>query len=399
MLPIGIATLAVSLGTTLMLTPWVVMLARRIGALDHPSSRKLHSEPIPRIGGVAVFGGFMAGLVYAAWVTGNLWVVPTGGTVWRGFGLAAVGMFAVGLVDDIRELSFRWKLAAQIAAALLVWYFGFRIEVLSHPFGGTIDLGILSLPVTLIWIVGVTNAVNLLDGLDGLATGTAVIMTSAIAVIAFVNGDLGVTAVGVALAGSLVGFLWFNFNPARIFLGDSGTLFLGFVLAVSCVSGNQKGPAAVAILAPLLVMGLPVLDTAFAVVRRLHRLSSSGRETGNPWRYVLRNIDHVFLPDRGHIHHRLLDLGLSHRNAVLVLYGVVSLTAAAAFALVLLNSLTVALCLLGVLLLLLLAFFALLWVQSRGPRPREPEADGHAGPELGSGQIGAAGDLGRVTET
>ncbi len=392
MLLIGIATLVVSLGVTLLVTPWVVRLAGVIGALDHPGERKLHSAPVPRIGGLAVFVGFLAGLVYAAWVTGKLFTVPSSGVVWRGLALATAGMFAVGLWDDIREISFRTKLLSQIVAALLVWQFGFRIEVLSHPLGGAIELGAFALPVTVLWVVGITNAVNLLDGLDGLAAGSAVIMTSAIAVIAFVNGDLGVTAVGVALAGSLIGFLWFNFNPARVFLGDSGTMFIGFVLAVSCVSGGQKGPAAVAIFAPLLVLLLPLLDTSFAIVRRLARLGSEGLKSGNTVRYVVRNLDHVFLPDRGHIHHRLLDLGLSHRGAVLVLYGVAALTAAAAFAVVLLKNLFLALTLLGVLAVLMTAFFIFVFrLQSREISPPPETAEGEPRPGLdGRSAIGPA---------
>jgi UDP-GlcNAc:undecaprenyl-phosphate GlcNAc-1-phosphate transferase len=176
-----------------------------------------------------------------------------------------------------------------------------------------------------------------------------------------------VTAAAVALAGSLVGFLRFNFNPARIFLGDSGSMFLGFVLAVTSVRGSQKGPTAVAILVPLLVLGLPLVDTGLAVVRRLIRLGRKGRNKENGIRYMLGNLNQVFLPDRGHIHHRLIDLGLSQRGAVLALYVVGLLFACAAFALVLLKSLFIASLLLGVLILLMASFLLLVYLRIRRP--------------------------------
>jgi UDP-GlcNAc:undecaprenyl-phosphate GlcNAc-1-phosphate transferase len=269
-------------------------------------------------------------------------------------------------LDDLRGLSFLWKFAAQIAAAVYVWECGFRIEVVTHPLGGTLELGAFSLPLTVLWIVGITNAVNLIDGLDGLASGIALITTLAMGVIAFAGGKLGMTAASVALAGSLIGFLRYNFNPARIFLGDSGSLFLGFVLAVTSVRGSQKGPTVVAIVVPLLVLGLPLLDTTLAVARRVYRLGNRGRRSElGVTRYMVTNIHHVFLPDRGHIHHQLLDMGLSHRGAVLALYGVGSLFALAAFALVILKSVWIASLLVGLLASLLAAFIIVIYVRIR----------------------------------
>jgi UDP-GlcNAc:undecaprenyl-phosphate GlcNAc-1-phosphate transferase len=375
LLLVGIASLVVALTVSWAATPWVVRLATRVGAVDHPAGRKMHRTPIPRIGGVAVFLGFIAGLTYAALVTGTLFRIPTSGVYWPGIGIAATALFLVGLADDLWELSFRWKLVAQVGAAVYVWYAGFRIETVSNPLGGNFDLGWLALPVTVLWVVGITNAVNFIDGLDGLAAGTGVIITGATAAIAYVRGDLGVTAVGVVLAGSLLGFLWFNFNPARIFLGDSGTLFVGFVLAVACVSGNQKGPTIVAIFVPLLLLGLPVLDTSLAVARRIRRLGLRSRESERPLGFLIRNVDHIFLPDREHIHHRLIDLGLSHRNAVLTLWGVAALLVMAAFALVLWKSLLVALVLVGVLMAMLTLFFVMLHVQQMSASEADPESD------------------------
>jgi len=363
------------MGVTWMLTPATIRLARVLGALDRPGTRKVHREPIPRIGGIAVFGGFMAGLLFAAWGTGTgVDLVPNEFNVyWGGLALAATGMLLVGLFDDIWGLAFYWKFAAQIAAAVFVWSCGFRIETLTHPLGGTIDLGMLSLPLTVLWIVGITNAVNLIDGLDGLATGIALITSLAVAVIAFARAELGVTAASVALAGSLLGFLRFNFNPARIFLGDSGSMFLGFVLAVTAVRGSQKGPTAVAILVPLLVLGLPLLDTGAAVVRRLYRLGLHGAKTDGAFRHVLTNFREVFLPDRGHIHHRLLEVGLSQRWAVLVLYAFGGLFALSAFALVFVKSAWIASLLLAVLAALVALFYLAIYFRIRRLQARQVE--------------------------
>lgn len=370
---VGVATLAAAMAVSFLVTPIAFRLARFLGAMDVPGGRRHHHAPVPRIGGVAVFAGFLAGMTCAAAATGSLLTVPPLGVYWRGLAFAATAMFLVGLVDDLWQISFLWKFAAQIAAAGYVWACGFRIEAISNPLGGDLDLGVLSFLVTVLWIVGITNAVNLIDGLDGLAAGAAAIMTAAVALIAAYRGVLGVTAASVALAGSLIGFLWFNFNPARIFLGDSGSMFIGFVLAVTAVRGVQKGPTVVSIFVPLLVLGLPVLDTTFAIFRRTVRLGSESLGSAHRLRYVARNLNRIFLPDRGHIHHRLVDSGLSQRNAVLTLYGVVVLMVAAAFSLVLLKSVLVALLLVSVLVALIAVFFVLVIPGSRHPRGAEVE--------------------------
>jgi hypothetical protein len=215
-----------------------------------------------------------------------------------------------------------------------------------------------------LWIVGITNAVNLIDGLDGLAAGIALITTITLATIALAREQqsMGVAAISIVLAGSLIGFLRFNFNPARIFLGDSGSMFLGFVLAVISVRGSQKGATAVAVFVPLLVLGLPLLDTGLAVLRRLYRLGNHGGRTQNRLTYMLRNLNYVFLPDRGHIHHRLLDLGLGQRGAVMVLYGAALLLALAGYALTFKkNGIELALLLGGVLVVSMATFLALLY--------------------------------------
>ena len=372
----------IAMGVTWAVTPGVVKLADYLGAVDLPGTRKAHETPTPRIGGLAVFLGFVSGLTFAAYATGNLWHIPQPGVYWRGLALAATALLVVGLIDDLWGLSFRWKFAAQILAAAYVWQCGFRIELVTHPLGGGLELGTLSFPLTVLWIVAITNAVNLIDGLDGLASGIALITTLAVGVIAFAGGQLGMTAVSVTLAGALVGFLRYNFNPAHIFLGDSGSLFLGFVLAVSSVRGSQKAPTVVAIVVPLLVLGLPLLDTTFAVLPRIYRLGNLGLHSDeNAIRYVLANFNQVFMPDRGHIHHRLIDMGLSHRGAVLSLYGVGGLFALAAFALVLLKSAWIAALLVGVLAALLVTFTVLLYVRIRGVARRvDPGQDRRSTP-------------------
>jgi UDP-GlcNAc:undecaprenyl-phosphate GlcNAc-1-phosphate transferase len=379
----------VAMGVTWMVTPLVIRLAHQFDAVDRPDARKIHREPIPRVGGVAVFCGFVAGLAFGARATGTTINPASVNVYWMALGMAATGMLLVGLVDDLWGLTFHWKFAGQITAAVFVWFAGFKIQVISHPLGGELELGLFSLPLTVLWIVGITNAVNLIDGLDGLATGIALITASTVAVIAFVSTELGVTATSVALAGALLGFLRFNFNPARIFLGDSGSMFLGFVLAVTAVRGSQKGPTAVAILVPLLVLGLPLLDTGVAVLRRVYWLGLRGARSDDSLRYVLANFRQVFLPDRKHVHHRLLDIGMSHRRAVIVLYGVGGLFALGALGLVFLNSVLVAGLLVAVLIAFVFSFYLALYVrvrrlqaerEGRSPQPVEPRVESFGEP-------------------
>ncbi|MBZ5639269.1 MAG: undecaprenyl/decaprenyl-phosphate alpha-N-acetylglucosaminyl 1-phosphate transferase [Acidobacteriia bacterium] len=365
---VGLRTLLIAAIVSFGLTPVVIRLGRRFGALDKPGPRKVHKQPIPRIGGVAIFAGFMAAIVYAGFASGYLasGAHPRLG-YWITLGTAAAGVFLLGLVDDLVGVAFQWKFLFQIAAAVAVWIGGFRIGILSHPLAAqSLNVGILSLPLTVLWIVGVTNAINLIDGLDGLAAGTALITTIAVAAVALKMGQPGVVGVSVALVGSLLGFLWFNFNPARVFLGDSGSTFLGFVLSVASIHGSQKGPTAVAVFAPLLVLGLPILDTSLAIARRLYRVGSEGLRSDEGLAYIWRNAHRVFLPDRLHLHHRLLDIGMSHRGAVISLYAVVAVLALAALAIVVVNSLWLALLLLAVLAVSMSVLVALVVRRNRG---------------------------------
>jgi UDP-GlcNAc:undecaprenyl-phosphate GlcNAc-1-phosphate transferase len=384
MVLMGVETLLVSAIMTWVSTPLAIRFARWLGAIDRPGPRKIHTSPIPRLGGVPIFFGFLAGLTFAAYTTGYTQLVPVRLTYWTALAGAAFCMLILGVADDFLGLSFKSKFAVQLAAALTVWLWGFRIETITFPLGGApLHMGWLSLPVTLLWIVGITNAINLIDGLDGLAAGCALITTTAVAVIALHGGRVAVTALSVALVGSLIGFLRFNFNPARIFLGDSGSMFLGFVLAVISIHGSQKGPTAVAVFAPLLILGFPILDTSLAIVRRLYRLGAEEARNDRRVTHVLRNIHHVFLPDRGHLHHRLLDLGLTQRAAVLSLYVIMISLALVALVNVVLNSVLVAGLLLAVLAMSVSGFVATLRWQKR----RKTATAGVPGTDPGSARF------------
>jgi UDP-GlcNAc:undecaprenyl-phosphate GlcNAc-1-phosphate transferase len=222
----------------------------------------------------------------------------------------------VGVIDDYKNLPAKVKLVGQIvAAAVLVIAFDVRIDFITDPFGDFFYTEWLAIPVTIFWIVGLTNTVNLIDGLDGLAAGVATIASVTIFLVALQQNILLVAVLTAALAGSAIGFLYYNFNPARIFMGDSGSMFLGYMLAGISVIGAVKCAATIALIVPILALGLPILDTTFAIVRRYRG--------GVP----------IFKPDRGHLHHRLMDLGFSQRQAVLLMYVISALLGLSAVAL------------------------------------------------------------------
>ena len=281
--------------------------ARRAGLVDPCNDRKVHVNPVPRIGGVAIV------LAVALSITATLVVFGSHAAAASVRGLAtviggALAVHLVGLVDDIRPMRARWKFLAQIVVACGVFVAGLRVTTLSLPFVGTVELGgVVGMLFTVLWFVGITNAFNLIDGLDGLAAGAALFALTTMFVVASSNGLIGAATVTIILAGATVGFLCFNFYPASIFLGDSGSLFLGFMLAGIGLLGSQKSPTVIAVAIPIVSLGLPVLDTALAVARRFLR--------GQP----------IFTADRAHIHHRLLSLGHSPRNVALLLYGACAL--------------------------------------------------------------------------
>ena len=290
----------VAVGAALVLTPAVIYLAAKTGAMDAPDARKVHKKPIPRIGGIGIYTAFMIAvmMVMDSGIFAGEIAYDTAGLLFGGSLIALLGV-----ADDYKNLPAKVKLVGQIlAAAVTVVIFDVRIDFVTDPFGDYLYLEYLAVPVTLFWFVGLTNTVNLIDGLDGLAAGVAVIASVTIFLVALEGNIIPVAVLTAALAGAAFGFLYYNFNPARIFMGDSGSMFLGFMLAGISVIGAVKSTATIALIVPILALGLPIMDTTFAIVRRYRG--------GVP----------IFKPDKGHLHHRLLDLGFTQRQAVLLMY-------------------------------------------------------------------------------
>lgn len=306
---------------SLFLTLAVRWVAPKLGAVDQPSDRKVHSTPVPRLGGVAVVGAMAATLLVAA-LTGLL--PYDGGTadllLWEGLLAGGAVIFFCGIWDDFSPLSARTKFFAQcVAAGIAVWS-GVHLDRVALAGDHVLELGILSIPLTLLWIVGITNAFNLIDGLDGLAAGLGSIAAGTCAAIFLYTGAIDDATVLLVLLGALLGFLPFNFNPAKIFLGDSGSLVLGYLLSVMVITGSQKYATATAVVIPLLTFGVPIIDTLLSMVRRMLTGQSRGAENKFSWKNSLLVLKQAFIADRDHIHHRLLARGLSHRGAVLALY-------------------------------------------------------------------------------
>ncbi|HUI64340.1 MAG TPA: hypothetical protein VL126_05845 [Bacteroidota bacterium] len=328
-----VVALAVAAVASIVATPLIIKIAHHVGALDMPGERKVHTKPIPRLGGLAVFVSF-AVTALAVFLSRPDTFQPPWHNSLQGIVLGVMCLFvlALGVWDDIRELGPGKKFLVELLISTVVYLAGVRIAVLSPPAGGdSLFLGWLSYPVTVLWIVGVMNALNLIDGLDGLASGVAMVAAITVAAVSFAKfDDYGTAMLAVILAGSLLGFLRYNFNPAKIFLGDSGSLLLGFVLAVISILSQTKGSAAFAVLIPALSLGLPILDTMLAMARRILRPLMRAERTGET---TLRRLRSMFLPDKDHIHHRLLALGLSQREAVILLYFVSSALGCSAFGL------------------------------------------------------------------
>ena len=282
----------IALAAAYILTPGVISLATRLGAMDAPDPRKVHKKPVPRLGGLAIYLAFTVAALSTVEMNMEMTGLLLGGTV----------IAIVGIIDDFKNLPAKVKLLGQIFAALILVAFDIRIDFISDPFGDFLYLEYLAVPATIFWVVGLTNTVNLIDGLDGLAAGVSMIASVTIALVALQQGFLLVAVLTAALAGSAMGFLHYNFNPARIFMGDTGSMFLGYMLAGISIIGAVKSAATIALIVPILALGLPILDTAFAIIRRYRG--------GVP----------IFKPDRGHLHHRLLDLGFTQKQAVLLMY-------------------------------------------------------------------------------
>lgn len=281
----------------LVFTPVAIKIAPMIGAVDIPKdNRRMHTKAMPRFGGMAIYIGTVASMLIFLPFSTQLMGVIAGGTL----------IFLVGIIDDLRNLPAKVKLGCQVLCAFILFQFSVAIKFIGNPFGdGYYFLPwILSLLVTVIWVVGITNTINLIDGLDGLAGGVAFIASIAIAYTAFIHGRTEASMAMLAIAGGALGFLPFNFNPAKIFMGDGGALFLGFMLAGLSVMSPMKSATMLATVVPVLVLGLPIFDTAFAILRRVI------------------NKRPIMEADKGHLHHRIMAAGLGQRRTVLTLYGI-----------------------------------------------------------------------------
>jgi UDP-GlcNAc:undecaprenyl-phosphate GlcNAc-1-phosphate transferase len=309
---------------SLLFTPVVRSIAKRLGVLDPPGGRKIHDKPIPRLGGISIFVTFNLILVMLSEI--EFFFFPSNFLAETKFAwlvVASAIMLGLGTVDDFRRIPPSIKFFFQIIAGLIVALACVKIQVITLPFG-TIDLGIWSIPVTIFWVVAITNAINLLDGLDGLAAGTSLIICLAMFGISLLNQNIGIALCSAILAGSILGFLKYNFHPASIFLGDSGAYFLGFILSVLPLLGGLKGTTTFAILVPILALGLPIMDTALSMVRRLLRSLHIMEidEEKNEVKFFFLDGFSMFRADRGHIHHRLLQMGFTQRKAVILLYAI-----------------------------------------------------------------------------
>ncbi len=281
------------------ITPLVKKFAVAIGAVDKPNYRKVHQRIMPRMGGLAIFISFLIGMVVlrpAAPLEQPL-INPA-------IIIGSIVIILTGVLDDRFELSAKVKLAGQLLAALVVVvYGGVQINFVNLPFGGTIEFGYLSIPLTILWIVAITNAINLIDGLDGLAAGVSTIALLTISLMAFMKGDLYVMSVALIVAGSAIGFLKYNFHPAKIFMGDTGALFLGFIISVLSLLGF-KNITVVSLIIPIIILGVPISDTIFAIIRRK------------------LNNQPISAPDKSHLHHCLLRTGYTHKQTVFIIYAI-----------------------------------------------------------------------------
>ena len=300
-----VAAFILAMLATALATPLVRHAALGLGAVDEPAARRVHTRRVPRLGGIAIVVGFFAPLLLLFAMRTHAGVVFfSNQRTTLGLIVGAALVVAAGLIDDLKGLGAKAKLAIQIAAAVAAYAGGMRVDGIDLPWIGALNLGWLALPATVLWIVGIVNAMNLIDGLDGLAAGVAFFACLTNFTIASMTGNVYILLITASLGGAVTGFLFYNFNPAKIFMGDSGSMFLGFLLASASLlgAGTQKSPTFIAIVVPILALGLPITDMLMTIARRF-----LGRRS-------------IFAADREHIHHRLLDMGLTHRRSVLSLY-------------------------------------------------------------------------------
>ena len=295
-----IAAFAVAAVLSYFFTPPVKNFAHKVGAIDVPKdARRMHKKPIPRLGGLAIYGGFLCSILIFGQLDETMLCVLLGAAI----------IVALGIFDDVLALGAKLKFVVQIVAAAIPVCIGdLQIGLFTNlnPLSDTpfVHLGILAVPVTIIWIVGITNAVNLIDGLDGLAVGVSSIAAITMLAVALLTGNMPIAITMAALAGACIGFMPYNLNPAKFFMGDTGSTFLGYMLATVSIMGLFKFYAVISFAVPFLILGLPIFDTANAIIRRV----AAGRSPMSP--------------DRGHVHHKLIDMGFNQKQAVAILYAI-----------------------------------------------------------------------------
>ena len=286
----------VAAAISLFATPIARKLAFKVDAIDIPKDeRRIHKEPMPLMGGLGIYIAFVIACLIFLPIDRPLLSIILGGTL----------ILTSGIIDDIKDLSPKGKLIFQIAATIILILGDVKIDVITNPFSNTnsvVHLNGLSIPLTIFWVVGVTNTLNLIDGLDGLAAGIAAIASLAFVFLARELNYVSIMLISAIVAGACFGFLSYNFHPARIFMGDTGALFLGFILAAISIEGVMKSVATIAVIVPLMILGLPIFDTTFAIFRRFLNGKS------------------IAEADKGHLHHRLLARGYSQQKTVLILY-------------------------------------------------------------------------------
>lgn len=279
------------------LTPMVKSIAIKIGATDKPNYRKVHEKIMPRLGGLAIYVSFLIGFLVFLPNTIHYLPIMIGATI----------IVFVGILDDLFQKSAKFKFIMQLVAATIPVIGGFKIDFITIPFADRIEFGFLAIPITILWIVAITNAINLIDGLDGLAAGIAAIAFLTISGLAVSMGNIPIALISFMMLGSTLGFLIFNFYPAKIFMGDTGSLFLGYMISVIAVTGLFKNVALFSLLVPIIILAIPILDTLFAIIRRIiHKKPISA-------------------PDKSHLHHCILKLGYTHKQTVILIYGMSSL--------------------------------------------------------------------------
>src|SRR5690606_35565722 len=262
---------------SILITPLVKKLAIRFNITDQPNHRKIHQKAMPRLGGLAIYLSFIIGLIVSQQDSPYIWPITIGSLI----------IMVTGILDDAFDLRPKYKLIGQLLAALVVIRGGLDVEFINLPFGGQLNFGYLTIPLTILWIVGITNATNLIDGLDGLAAGVSSIALITLSIMAFLQGDIFVVTIAMMLLGSTLGFLIYTFHPAKIFMGDSGALFLGFMISVLAMLGF-KNVTVVSLVIPIIILGVPISDTFFAIIRRLI------------------NKRPLSAADQHHLHHRII---------------------------------------------------------------------------------------------